>query len=63
MHATRFAINNPKGAEALAAELRVDQYRNAHKRLDQSLRRWPAVAIPPSGPPRTPFQRSKNAAR
>ena len=50
MRATRFAINSPKGAAALAAELRADQHRNAHQRLDQGLRRWPAVALAKPGP-------------
>jgi hypothetical protein len=45
MNATRFAVNNPQGAASLAAELRIEQYRNAHRRLDQGLRRWPTFAI------------------
>ena len=50
MHATRFAINNPNGAAALAAELRLAQHRNAQLRLDRGLRRWPAPAAPTATP-------------
>lgn len=46
MQQSRFAVHNPNGASALAAELRLEPYQHAHRRLADSLRRWPTPASP-----------------